>query len=104
MKFVIQGYSPSMLTDLDVIIIQKELDYDAFMALSYDAKSMVGHEDLAKCLGLEINPGTIRINPNDVVLSIITKGGKLPKKFKDLNEIEIMNLELKFVCMQFIKQ
>ena len=104
MKYVINGYSPAMLSDYNVIIIQKELDYDAFTALSYDAKSMVGHKDLAGCLGIEYNPGNITINPNYVVLTVFTKGGKLPKTFSDLSELELMNLELRFVCMQFIKQ
>ena len=103
MKYVINGYSPAMLSDYDVLIIQKELSYEEFKALCYGAKSMVGHKDLAKCLGLEYNPGNIIINPDDVCISIFTKGGKLPKHFKDLSEIELRDIELRFVCMQFIK-
>ena len=103
MKYVIQGYSPAMLSDYNVIIIQKQLEYDAFQALAYDAKSMIGHKDLANCLGLEYNPGNIIINPNDVVLSIFTKGGKLPKTIKSFDDIP-EGVELRFVCMQFIKQ
>ena len=104
MKYIIQGYSPAMLSEPNVIIIQKELDYDAFTALSYDAKSMVGHKDLCNCLGLDYNPSNIIINPNDIALSIYTKGGKLPKHFSDLTELELRNLELHFIYMKFIKQ
>lgn len=103
MKYVINGYSPAMLSDYDVLIIQKELSYEEFKALCYGAKSMVGHKDLAKCLGLEYNPGNIIINPDDVCISIFTKGGKLPKHFTELSEIELNNIELRFVRMQFIK-
>ena len=102
MKYIIHGYSPAMLSDYDIIMIQKELDYDAFQALAYDAKSMIGHEDLANCLGLEYNPGNIILNPNDICLSVFTKGGKLPKKIQSIDNIP-EGVELRFVCIQIIK-
>ena len=103
MKYVINGYSPAMLSDYDVLIAQKELTSDEFKAKCYEAKSMVGHKDLARCLDIEYNPGNIIINPGDVCISIFTKYGKLPKHFNDLSEIEEKKIELHYVCMQFIK-
>jgi len=102
MKYIINGYSPSMLSEYGLIIIQKELEYEEFQAYTYGGKSMIGHKDLAKLLGLEYNPGNIIINPDDICLSVFTKGGKLPKKLNNLDELP-KGVELKFVCMQFIK-
>ena len=103
MKYIIHGYSPAMLSDYDILINQSELSCTEFQALSYGAKSMIGHESLAKALGLQYNPGNIIINPDDTVLSIFTKGGKLPKTFESLDDIPT-NVELRFVCMQIIKK
>ena len=102
MKYIINGYSPSMLSEHDVIIIQKELEYEEFQALAYQAKSMIGHQDLARNLKVEYNPGNIIINPDDICLSVFTTGGKLPKRFNTFDDIP-EGVAIKFVCMQFIK-
>lgn len=101
MKYVGNSFGAGMLSDPDVIEINKELDYDEFQALAYGAKSVISNEDLAKCLGLEYNPGRIIINPGDIYLYIYTVGGRLPDTFDDLDELSV---ELHFMCKQIIKK
>lgn len=96
------GFSSAMLSELDVVIIQKEITYERFCAESYTAKSVIGHEDLAELLGLEYNPGTITVNPGDVYIEIISVGGKLPKKIPSWVSIPDW-IELRFVCKTIIR-
>lgn len=102
MKYVGNGFSSAMLSELDVLIVQKEISYERFCAESYTAKSVIGHKDLAQLLNLEYNPGTIIVNPDDVYIEIISKGGKLPRNIKSWDDIPEW-IELKFVCKQIIK-
>ena len=87
MRYVGHGFSSAMLSDLDVLIVQHEISYEIFCAESYTAKSVIGHEGLAQLLNLEYNPGTIIVNPGDVYIEIISKGGKLPRNIKSWDDI-----------------
>lgn len=101
-KYVGNGFSSAMLSEFDVIIVQKEIPYERFCAEAFTAKSVMGHKDLAKLLNLEYNPGTIVVNPDDIYIEIVSKGGKLPKTIKSWEDIPDW-IELKFVCKKIIK-
>lgn len=72
MKYVANGFSPSMV-DGDFILHFKTISEEEFNDNIKNAISIIGHEEIAKELGVEYNRTTITLQNGDVVYLVSPK-------------------------------
>ena len=77
MKFIISTFSPNMFMAKDFDLKFHRLTEDEFQALSYDAYSCVGYEDVAQALNIAYNKETVKARPGDILLLAQMNNGNL---------------------------
>ena len=68
MKFIISTLSPSMFIENDFDLRWHKLSEDEFKALSLDAYSCVGYEDVATIINVPYNKEPVKARAGDVLL------------------------------------
>lgn len=89
-KFVGNAFSLQMLPSIAVNECGK-IEYDivsenVFKEFAKGAKSIVGHEDTARVLGVEFNRESVTLEKGDVLLVAQLVGGRLPEGATTLPE------------------
>ena len=99
MKFIANAFSLQMPIMPSGLAQWNEITKERFDYLCQDAISYVGHEDIAKMLGVECNRETLKLRENDVLLVAQVTGGRLPKGATKLPD----DVTIKYYCVQIIE-
>lgn len=101
MRYVCNAFSLQMLKDtgvsINISINLKEISERTFKRLAENAKSIIGHKDLANLLGLEFNRESIKIDKNDELIVCQVWNGRLPEGCTTLPD----DVELKYFYITF---
>jgi hypothetical protein len=68
MKFIVSSLSPAMVNLNDFAWVFHEVSEEEFQALTFDAYSCVGHQDIADALAVAYNKEPVHARPNDILL------------------------------------
>lgn len=68
MKFIVSTFSPSMFLEPDFDLRWHKLSEEEFQALSFDAYSCVGYEDVATILNVAYNKEAVKARVGDILL------------------------------------
>lgn len=83
-KYVANGFSFQMLNEPFGSLKFCQLSQRDFMSQTEDAKSVIGHEDLARILKLPYNRESIRLEKGDVLYIAQLIGGRLKEGATEL--------------------
>lgn len=69
MKYIGNGFAPSMVKDLSLLVI-KEITKEEFEQEAETGYSVIGHPEIAKKFNLALNRETIKLDYGDVLLTV----------------------------------
>ena len=78
MIYVGNAFSTKML-DAPQTVKFEEISKDEFDCIKDNATSVVGHQDTANVLGVEMNRVSLKLQKNDILYVAELQGGRLPE-------------------------
>lgn len=78
MIYVGNAFSTKML-DAPQTVKFEEVDADEFNRIKDNATSVVGHQDTANVLGVQMNRVSLKLQKNDILYVVELQGGRLPE-------------------------
>lgn len=102
-KYIANAFSLQMLPNMEVNTCGKieyaTISENDFKEFAKDAKSIVGHEDTARVLGVEFNRESVTLEKGDVLLVAQLVGGRLPEGATTLPE----NCHFKYMSIKIVE-
>ncbi len=78
MIYISNAFSTKML-DAPQTVKFEEVDADEFNRIKDNATSVVGHQDTANVLGVQMNRVSLKLQKNDILYVVELQGGRLPE-------------------------
>lgn len=79
MKYVSNAFSPKMLKENITNVCFEKISESKFFKEIVDAKSIVGHEDIASMIGVEPNRESVYLKQGDELYCVLAKAERLPE-------------------------
>ena len=76
--YISNAFSTKML-DAPQTVKFEEVDADEFNRIKDNATSVVGHQDTANVLGVQMNRVSLKLQKNDILYVVELQGGRLPE-------------------------
>ena len=78
MLYISNAFSTKML-DAPQTVKFEQVDADEFNEIKSIATSVIGHQDTANVLGVEMNRVSLKLQKNDILYVVELQGGRLPE-------------------------